>query len=382
MRQELEEFVTSYSTPPNQAIPVATSPPSLRQEQVHINGSPVEMQTDEADESVTYLDDGWANSLSQSVSTQSSVSLDDSGMMALQELEHIDETASSVGEALPFPPSPDPDVQVIDLTESIVADFSRRESEEPSLNAAFHLAELSQERQRILNVTPPGFSTPPNSRIPLLDLPPPARRAPQQNESPPLANPQVLPVIVTPPLLRVGALRNRLSLRRQNAFARPRRVDTPRQARYIPVENPPQVPVIPLEQNRSPLRVLARPRRVDTPRQARSTLVDGHEVEDEVDEGIVDTTIDLTDSPPPPTPALDQSPATEHPAGVLAALHCPVCLDTLSAARAKGCRVLATTCGHIFCSNCLPRCVASNSQCPTCRARLLGHSSYHNLYIE
>ena len=151
MRQELEEFVTSYSTPPNQAIPVATSPPSLRQEQVHINGSPVEMQTDEADESVTYLDDGWANSLSQSVSTQSSVSLDDSGMMALQELEHIDETASPVGEALPFPQSSDPDVQVIDLTESIVEDFSRRESEEPSLNAAFHLAELSQERWPLLH---------------------------------------------------------------------------------------------------------------------------------------------------------------------------------------------------------------------------------------
>ena len=96
----------------------------------------------------------------------------------------------------------------------------------------------------------------------------------------------------------MGALRNRLSLRRQNAFARPRRVDTPRQARYIPVENPPQVPVIPLEQNRSPLRVLARPRRVDTPRQARSTLVDGHEVEDEVcttvEFGIYDFTFGLS----------------------------------------------------------------------------------------
>ena len=152
MRQELEEFVTSYSTPPNQGIPLATSPPSMRQEQVHINGSPVEMQIDEADESVTYLDDSWTNGQSQSVSSQSSVFLDDSDMMALQEGEHIDETAPSVGEAdqaIQFPPCPDPEVQVIDLTES-TEDSPRRDSEEPALNVAFHLAEFSHERWQIL----------------------------------------------------------------------------------------------------------------------------------------------------------------------------------------------------------------------------------------
>ena len=100
----------------------------------------------------------------------------------------------------------------------------------------------------------------------------------------------------------------------------------------------------------------------------------------QVDELVVDTTIDLTDSPP--APAVYQSYAAESPASVLAILRCPVCLDSLAAARAKGYRVLATTCGHIFCSNCLPRCVAANSQCPTCRARLPGPSNYHNLYIE
>ena len=143
MRQELEEFVTRYSTPPNQGIPLATSPPSMRQEQPHINGSPI----DEADESVTFLDDSWSwtNGQSQSVSSsQSSVSLNNSGMVVLQEEEHFDEAASSVGEAdqaIQFPPSPDPEVQVIDLSESLVEDFprSRRDSEEPSLNAAFHL---------------------------------------------------------------------------------------------------------------------------------------------------------------------------------------------------------------------------------------------------
>ena len=152
MRQELEEFVTSYSTPPNQGIPLATSPPSMRQEQPHINGSPVEMQIDEADESVTYLDDSWTNGQSQSFSSQSSVFLDNSGMIVLQEGEHIDETASSIGEvdqALPL--SPDLEVQVIDLTESTVEDTPRRESEGPSLNAAFQLAEFSHERWHILH---------------------------------------------------------------------------------------------------------------------------------------------------------------------------------------------------------------------------------------
>ena len=134
-------------------------------------------------------------------------------------------------------------------------------------------------RQNTLNTTLPGFSTPPNSRIPIMDSPPPPRQGSEQNQSPNLVNAQVLPALVSPPLLRVSALRNRLALRRQNAFARSRRVDTPR-ARYISLESPSQDPVTGFL-DRFPVtpRALARPRMVDTPLQVRST---SHEVEEEV----------------------------------------------------------------------------------------------------
>jgi len=382
MRQELEGFVT-YRTPPNQGIPLATTPPPLRQEQTHINASPVETHNGESDESVGYIDDSWASSPSPGVSSRSSLSLEHGGMMAVTEWESIDETASSDGEAhqaLPLPLSSGPNVQVIDLTSRQSEGPSSDVEVTPPTSRIFLPSEVSHERQRTLNVTRPGFITPPNSRIPILDFPPPPRPGSEQSLSPNLVNAQVLPALVSPPLLRVSALRNRLALRRQNAFARSRRVDTSRQARYIPLESPPQDPVTGFL-DRFPVtpRVFARPGRVDTPRRASST---SHEVEEEVDEGIVDTTIDLTDSPTPLAPALDQSPPAQPPAGVLDTLRCPVCLDTLAAARAKGCRVLATTCGHIFCSACLPRCLAANSQCPTCRARLPGPNNYHNLYIE
>ena len=135
-------------------------------------------------------------------------------------------------------------------------------------------------RQNALNATLPGFSIPPDSRIPILDSPPPPRQGSEQNQSPNLVNAQVLPALVSPPLLRVSALRNRLALRRQNAFARSRRVDTPRRARYISLESPSQDPVTGFL-DRFPVTppVLARPRMVDTPLQVRST---SHEVEEEV----------------------------------------------------------------------------------------------------
>ena len=135
-------------------------------------------------------------------------------------------------------------------------------------------------RQNTLNATLPGFSTPPSSRIPILDFPPPHRQGSEQNQSPNLVNAQVLPALVSPPLLRVSALRNRLALRRQNAFARSRRVDTPHRARYISLESPPQDPLTGFL-DRFPVtpQVLARPRMVDTPLQVRST---SHEVEEEV----------------------------------------------------------------------------------------------------
>ena len=107
-----------------------------------------------------------------------------------------------------------PNAQVIDLTESIVEDFSERDSESSSLD---------------VEVTPPGFITPPVSR--------------QYG-------------------LRVSAMQNRQTLRRLDAW-----VGTPRQARYIPLERPPQ------GQNSNSSQVLTRPRRLDTPQQVRSNYM-------------------------------------------------------------------------------------------------------------
>ena len=81
-----------------------------------------------------------------------------------------------------------------------------------------------------------------------------------------------IPALFSQPTLRVGALRNRLALRRQNAFARPRRVDTHRQARYIPLARPTQGP----GNNDDSPQVLSRPRRVDAPQQP------SHQAEEEV----------------------------------------------------------------------------------------------------
>ena len=53
------------------------------------------------------------------------------------------------------------------------------------------------------------------------------------------------------------------------------------------------------------------------------------------------------------------------------ALQCPVCLENLLKLP-PGQTTLATACGHLFCSACLPRALSSSASCPTCRANLRG----------
>eukprot|EP00092_Neocalanus_flemingeri_P035795 GFUD01038975.1.p1 GENE.GFUD01038975.1~~GFUD01038975.1.p1 ORF type:complete len:191 (-),score=51.78 GFUD01038975.1:39-542(-) len=62
-------------------------------------------------------------------------------------------------------------------------------------------------------------------------------------------------------------------------------------------------------------------------------------------------------------------------------IQCPVCLESLSSIRRNGYQVLSTTCGHVFCSHCLPECIRLNSQCPTCRQRLT-RDDYHQLFLH
>jgi len=62
-------------------------------------------------------------------------------------------------------------------------------------------------------------------------------------------------------------------------------------------------------------------------------------------------------------------------------IQCPVCLDSLSTIRSKGNNLLSTTCGHVFCSSCLPECVRLHSKCPTCRQKMTNRD-YHELFLN
>merc|ERR1712059_204113 len=82
-------------------------------------------------------------------------------------------------------------------------------------------------------------------------------------------------------------------------------------------------------------------------------------------------TVDLTDSPVKNRPEQD---------GGLG-LKCPVCLDPLADLKKSGVSAMATTCGHIFCSTCLPASlVAGAGRCPTCR-HPISKKDYHKLFI-
>uniref|UniRef100_A0A3P8S3D1 Ring finger protein 4 n=1 Tax=Amphiprion percula TaxID=161767 RepID=A0A3P8S3D1_AMPPE len=61
-------------------------------------------------------------------------------------------------------------------------------------------------------------------------------------------------------------------------------------------------------------------------------------------------------------------------------ISCPVCLDVYSEIVESGRLVVATRCGHVFCSQCLRDALTSSHTCPTCRKRLTCRQ-YHPLYV-
>jgi len=78
--------------------------------------------------------------------------------------------------------------------------------------------------------------------------------------------------------------------------------------------------------------------------------------------------IDLTDSP--------QKVQTPNQTSI----KCPVCLESISTICKKGYHFLSTMCGHIFCSQCLPKCLEQSKQCPSCRMKL-SDNGYHQLFL-
>lgn len=61
---------------------------------------------------------------------------------------------------------------------------------------------------------------------------------------------------------------------------------------------------------------------------------------------------------------------------------CPICLDSFSEVKTAGRRVMATTCGHVFCDECINGVLeeAGGKKCPTCRKKLTARS-VHPLFI-
>ena len=117
----------------------------------------------------------------------------------------------------------------------------------------------------------------------------------------------------------------------------------------------------------------------------------------------LNTTVDLTRSPERPVLSHTQNTTSPgcstvpHSSPSLSTIQCPVCLDSLSTIRSKGKTIwtlhittppyppgnhlLSTTCGHVFCSFCLPESIKRDSKCPTCRKRLTS-TDYHELFLQ
>ncbi|NXB19968.1 RNF4 ligase, partial [Rhagologus leucostigma] len=51
-------------------------------------------------------------------------------------------------------------------------------------------------------------------------------------------------------------------------------------------------------------------------------------------------------------------------------IRCPICMDVYSEIVAHGRQLVATMCGHVFCSRCLPIALETAHMCPTCRVDL------------
>lgn len=86
---------------------------------------------------------------------------------------------------------------------------------------------------------------------------------------------------------------------------------------------------------------------------------------------------DDSDLPPAPFSLADAS-LLSSPEG--SKVTCPVCMDSDSHIRRTGRQLYSTTCGHIFCDNCIKQALASQHRCPSCRKRLTG-KQIHPLYL-
>lgn len=78
--------------------------------------------------------------------------------------------------------------------------------------------------------------------------------------------------------------------------------------------------------------------------------------------------------PNDPSTSKANSPETQNSQSVL--ITCPICFDSVS-----GRAPVSTTCGHIFCKNCLTEALTVSKCCPMCRKSLKAKNSYHSLHF-
>jgi len=107
---------------------------------------------------------------------------------------------------------------------------------------------------------------------------------------------------------------------------------------------------------------------------------------------VSDGSISDDDLPPVPfkitakprtTKSANSGPSSGGSANTSSSTNCPVCLDSLNEVKAAGRQMMATTCGHIFCEECIRGVLGANAtarKCPTCRKKLSARS-VHPLFI-
>ncbi|NXL82766.1 RNF4 ligase, partial [Leptocoma aspasia] len=61
-------------------------------------------------------------------------------------------------------------------------------------------------------------------------------------------------------------------------------------------------------------------------------------------------------------------------------IRCPICMEFYSEIVESGRLIVATMCGHVFCSECLPVALETVGMCPTCRVELTP-DLYHPIYL-
>merc|ERR1712098_846083 len=86
---------------------------------------------------------------------------------------------------------------------------------------------------------------------------------------------------------------------------------------------------------------------------------------------VMNVTVDLTDSADESIESIDESLSDKEEMEDNSRLDenlvikCPVCLRNLQILKRRGCSIMSTICGHIFCGKCLPLSLKSNGRCPS-----------------